>query len=452
MPSIVSFMHFYQPADPQSCYYCVKISEIEAEEYPIREGIFTVEHVVFRCSWHSQFECSKCGKFHHFSWLFWCPTEERLICGSCRKPSMKPIKFWDKTYAYEFFCEKCNEVHYDLFYSEFRGTHPWQSEHYKLNSIVTIPENWMPLWKPYNPRMGENIAIEDALSLSNNVEEIRRRLGDLEFHSSLTPQNEVDHQDIQKKWEEDSVNWIENYEKSGELDEGDISRQLIIDPAFWKILDNVQGLKVLDAGCGNGYFARKLAKKGAKVYGVDFSDNFIEYCKVREAKEQLGAKFLQTSLTDLSFFENEFFDLIISNVVLVDVQDYQKAFFELNRILKQDGRFIWSNLHPAFGRLGSYLLRLPLDTSRNEERRYNLVDRYFDSGGTLVSWENFQPLWQFHRTFSEYSHALKEAGFTIREIIEPKPDLGLIKENPRALAFNADRFPYFIIFDCIKID
>ncbi len=445
-------MHFYQPADPQPCHYCVKIEDVEETDYPIREGLYTVEHMIFRCSWHAQFQCSKCGKFHHFSWLYWCPKSHELICGSCNKPSLKPLKFWDRTFAYEFFCEECGENHFDLLYTEFQGLHPWQTEDFLIEPIVSLEECWEPLWKPSKVREGEEISIEESLLKENSVEAIRRKFNDLNFHSKLTPENEIEFQETQKKWEEDSINWIENYEKTGDLDEGDLSRQLIIDPVFWKTLDNVKGKKVLDAGCGNGYFTRKLAKKGAKVHGVDFSHKFIEYCTKREEKKQLGCKYLQASLTDLTFFENESFDLIISNIVMVDVQDYQKAFFELNRILKKNGRFVWSNLHPVFGRLGAMLYRLPLDTARNDDRPFYLVDRYFDSGGTLISWGNFKPLWQFHRTLSEYSHALKEAGFAIREIIEPKPDLELIKENPRTLAFSSSRFPFFIIFDCIKLE
>ena len=185
---------------------------------------------------------------------------------------------------------------------------------------------------------------------------------------------------------------------------------------------------------------------------MDFSERFVEYCNKREKEEQLGCKYFQTSLTDLNMFENDFFDLIISNIVLVDVQDYQKAFLEINRVLKKDGRFIWSNSHPTFGRVSAMDLRLPFDTSRNEEKLYKVIDRYFDSGGTLVSWGKVQPIWQFDRTLSEYSHALKEAGFAIREIIEPKPDLELIRQNPRYLAYDADRYPHFIIYDCIKLE
>jgi hypothetical protein len=67
-----------------------------------------------------------------------------------------------------------------------------------------------------------------------------------------------------------------------------------------------------------------------------------------------------------------------------------------------------------------------------------------------MSWGNIKPIWQFHRTLQEYTQALSKTGFVIREIIEPKPSIEDIQQNPRSLAFDADRIPFFIIFDCIK--
>ena len=152
----------------------------------------------------------------------------------------------------------------------------------------------------------------------------------------------------------------------------------------------------------------------------------------------------------MPFIESNTFDIVVSNIVMVDVQDYQKAFEEINRVLKSKGRFIWSNLHPTFGSFNQYFYRLPFDTSRNEERLFLMVDRYFDSGAVLTSWGNIKPIWQFHRTLQEYTQALNKAGFLIREIIEPRPSLETIRNNPRSVAFDADRIPFFIIFDCVK--
>jgi ubiquinone/menaquinone biosynthesis C-methylase UbiE len=149
--------------------------------------------------------------------------------------------------------------------------------------------------------------------------------------------------------------------------------------------------------------------------------------------------------------DNNKFDLIISNIVFIDVLNYKEAFKELARLLKPSGRFIWSNLHPVFARISNIFHRIPYDTPRNEERLYVMIDRYFDTGGTLISWGTMEPIWQFDRTLSEYTTALKQAGFVIQEIIEPKPSNDIIKMHPRHLAFDSDRIPFFIIYDCKKI-
>jgi SAM-dependent methyltransferase len=212
----------------------------------------------------------------------------------------------------------------------------------------------------------------------------------------------------------------------------------------------VNGLTVLDAGCGNGYLSRKLAKRGANVIGIDHSNTLITYCRAREKENPLNCMFHTASLDDLQMLDNGSVDLIVSNIVFVDVLLYKQTFKELSRVLKVNGRLIWSNTHPVFGRVPNIFYRLPYDTRRNEDRLYVLIDRYFDSGGTLLSWGDMKPIWQFDRTLSEYSRALKDCGFVISEIIEPKPDNTKIKRFPE-LAYEVDRFPFFIIFDCLKM-
>ncbi|MHA1302289.1 MAG: class I SAM-dependent methyltransferase [Candidatus Heimdallarchaeaceae archaeon] len=452
----------------KNCYYCERIAK-EENDYPSRLGIFSVEGIVHRCAWHAQFKCSECGRFHHFSWLYWCPETNKLVCGNCNKPTLTPVKFWDRTYSYTFYCKDCNKTHYDLLYSEYCGLHPWQqsveiqfenlaNRSKKIGQVSSIVNNarpWHPIWKPTNIRQGESISLKKALSLPNNALQYRKAknkiVGGTKIYSGPIPEEEIMYEDSKLRWEENSAIWINHYELSTEKDEGDINRQLIIDPALLKQLGDVKGLKILDAGCGNGYFSRKLARRGAEVVGVDYSKTFIEHCINVESQTLLGCKFYQSSLTDLSFLNSNSFDIVISNVVFVDVLNYKQAFKEINRVLKsQTGRFIWSNLHPVFGRIGNVTYKLPFDTKRNEEQLYVLTDRYFDTGGYLISWGDFNPLWQIERTLEEYSKALYEAGFVIKEIIEPKPNLDLIQANPRRLAFDADRFPIFIIYDCLK--
>ncbi|MGY5876160.1 MAG: class I SAM-dependent methyltransferase [Candidatus Thorarchaeota archaeon] len=447
-------MRFYKPADSQPCYYCERIEAVEREQgYPIRDGVYTFEKYVFRCAWHSRFTCSRCKKQHHFSWFYWCPTNEELVCGACTKPTMKPVAFWDRTYAYEFYCDVCGEHHFDLLYAEFQGTHPWQLGYRKLISNIESDEPWKPLWSPTKERDGEDIELSEALKLPNRVVELRDdlSLAEGDRHNILryaVPESEIDFSETQESWENNSEEWID----AAKIEmTGDPNRQFVIDPALWSLLGDVSGLSVLDAGCGNGYLTRLLAKKGARVTGVDFSRLFIDYCTKVEAEMKLGCRFLQASLTNLEVLESESFDIVVSNIVMVDVLDYKAAFKEISRVLKDDGRFIWSNVHPVFGRgwSGSGDISFPRDSQRPESRYLKMVDRYFDSGGELSTWFT-SPTWQFIRTLEEYSKALKEVGFVISEIQEPRPTPEVIQQNPRSLAFDADRWTHFIIFECLK--
>ncbi|TFG28792.1 methyltransferase domain-containing protein, partial [Candidatus Thorarchaeota archaeon] len=184
--------------------------------------------------------------------------------------------------------------------------------------------------------------------------------------------------------------------------------------------------------------------------GVDYSKTFIEYCKKIEGNMKQGCRFFELSLTDMNDLESKSFDLVVSNVVMVDVLDYKAAFKEIARVMKDDGRFIWSNIHPVFGSAANAVdIKIPNDSKRNESRYLKMIDRYFDSGGELIEWMT-SPTWQIRRTLEEYSKALKEAGFVISEIIEPQPTMEDIQQNPGWLAFDADRWTHFIIFECLK--
>ncbi|MFW9921129.1 MAG: class I SAM-dependent methyltransferase [Candidatus Thorarchaeota archaeon] len=286
------------------------------------------------------------------------------------------------------------------------------------------------------------------MRLENRVFALRKELSVYEPVAAIVPENDMNESETEEAWERFSEEWLTRLD-SDSPDEGDMNRRYVIDPALMKLIGDVSGHRILDAGCGNGYLSRKLARLGATVTGVDFTSPFIDYCKRRESENPLGCTFIQASLDDLSFFDEKMFDLVVSNIVMVDVVNFKQAFREICRVLTDDGRFIWSNTHPVFGRSGSFDVRLPSDTARPEERYLKLVDRYFDSGGILFDWDGHN-LWQIDRTLEEYSKALKQAGLVISEIIEPRPSNEAIQENPRYFAFDGDRWTHFIIFECMK--
>ena len=53
--------------------------------------------------------------------------------------------------------------------------------------------------------------------------------------------------------------------------------------------------KIVDFGCGPGLYAARLAKHGANVTGIDFSERSIKYAEEVAAREQLNIRFVITT-------------------------------------------------------------------------------------------------------------------------------------------------------------
>ena len=101
-------------------------------------------------------------------------------------------------------------------------------------------------------------------------------------------------------------------------DEGDISP--LIASCLFKYIGDVHGLTVLDAGCGEGYIARILAGRGAKVTGIDVSPRLVEIARSKEPKGIIDYQVYDLSKPFPEYEDH--FDLAVCNLVLNDVLDY----------------------------------------------------------------------------------------------------------------------------------
>jgi ubiquinone/menaquinone biosynthesis C-methylase UbiE len=100
--------------------------------------------------------------------------------------------------------------------------------------------------------------------------------------------------------------------------------------------------RLLDAGCGTGYVARQLVKRGWDVTCCDLSERMLECARERMAAEGLEAAFLRCSVLDMGAFEDGFFDAVMMLGVLpyINVVDEVRAYREAHRVLKGGGVFI----------------------------------------------------------------------------------------------------------------
>ena len=97
-----------------------------------------------------------------------------------------------------------------------------------------------------------------------------------------------------------------------------------------------KGMKVLDAGCGDGVLSLMMAEKGALVTGVDLSVPNIDVCKKRAKDKELenAVSFLIGDAEKLPFPDNSF-DLVVSSHVLEHLPDFDQGFKEIMRVTKK---------------------------------------------------------------------------------------------------------------------
>jgi len=97
-------------------------------------------------------------------------------------------------------------------------------------------------------------------------------------------------------------------------------------------------LNILEVGCGAGNNLEFLAKKGHNVYGIDASENVIEYTKKKFENKNITGNFTIGEFTDLPY-ENDFFDLIINRAAIchTDLDSANIALKECHRVIKHTG-------------------------------------------------------------------------------------------------------------------
>ena len=245
-------------------------------------------------------------------------------------------------------------------------------------------------------------------------------------------------------WDSNAEAWAERV-RTGT----DHNRVHVLDRATLDLLGEVDGKRVLDLGCGEGRFCRILTERGASLTGVDLSSRMIELAREMEAKKPQGVTYRVADAAELSFLPDASFDIVLAYLSLFDVPDYESAIREAARVLVPSGRFVFSISHPCFTMPGAgWETRYP-NSFRDEDRLYHKVDDYLPARSYEVKiWPTFNPIVNHHRPLSEYAHALKGAGFVIRDIVEPTPDAKLVEQLDFWRGYF--RIAVFIMFECVK--
>lgn len=201
-------------------------------------------------------------------------------------------------------------------------------------------------------------------------------------------------------------------------------------PALQAMLPPLGGKRVLDLGCGYGWFCRVAREQGAaEVLGIDLSARML--ARAAELTRDEGIRYRQGDLDGLEL-PAESFDLVYSSLALHYLPELAPLFETVYHSLAAGGSLVFSVEHPIFTcpQPQGWLVD-------GEGRRSWPVNGYQAEGKRVSNWLA-EGVIKYHRTLGTQLNALIAAGFAIRHVEEWGPTAEQIAANP-ALAEEAER-------------
>ena len=192
-------------------------------------------------------------------------------------------------------------------------------------------------------------------------------------------------------------------------------RMYYIMPYTLEKLGEIKGKYILDLGCGEGGYSRALARKGAVITSADCSKVMIDYAEKKATEEGLTIRHIVVNANQLNNIPDNYFDIVLCSMMLMDVEDMDGTLQEIHRILKPKGTVFISILHPCFKGKETKWIK---DSGSIEV----LVSDYHNPREWVGEIKGMSaPILYRHRTLSDYVKSFVKNGFRIIDMNEPIP-------------------------------
>lgn len=182
-------------------------------------------------------------------------------------------------------------------------------------------------------------------------------------------------------------------------------------PFVFQACGELNSRSVLDLGCGEGYCARELKRRGAGDYlGIDLSSQMIEAAQAQEAKDNYGIEYRSCNVAE--FIPEKQFDLCIAVFLFnyLRIAEMQQVFSMAYDALEPEGEFIFSVPHPSFPFVRQEQ-SAPFYFASEGKNYFTSVDEQLEG---LIWKRNGEalPVQCVHKKFSDYFESLRLAGFS----------------------------------------
>ena len=217
-------------------------------------------------------------------------------------------------------------------------------------------------------------------------------------------------------------------------DEGNSFHRRLIEPSVLRLLKLQPGERALDACCGNGVMARRLAKEGALVTAFDFSQELVRLAQARPSGSSIDYHVIDaTDEAAMLGLGAGRFDAVVCTMALMDMPTLKPLFNAASRLLAAGGRFVYATAHPAFNSNN------PIFVHEKEDRGGAVYDHYAVKlrayldvppvkGGGAPDEPN--PHYYYHRPLHQLLGDAFEAGFALDALLEPAFSLDDAEASP----------------------
>jgi SAM-dependent methyltransferase len=186
-------------------------------------------------------------------------------------------------------------------------------------------------------------------------------------------------------------------------------------PATLSLFKEIKGKKILDIGCAGGWYTKYLLDNGADVIATDVNKNMVEITKKRIKNK---CDVIQADINNgFDFIKDSFLDIVLASLILHYIKNIEKAFIEINRILKTNGEIIISTHHP---------LMEFINFKRENYMALELLEDEWNMGKEKIKVQYYR------RPLSKILQPLIDSGFYIEKILEPKPQEIFKEKLPEA--------------------
>lgn len=207
-------------------------------------------------------------------------------------------------------------------------------------------------------------------------------------------------------------------------------------PTIQTLLPDLQGKRIVDLGCGYGWFCRYARDNGAaEVTGLDVSSKML--AKAQEMTQGEGIIYRVEDLEHLNL-PAQSVDLVYSSLALHYLQDIHSLFSMVFQALVPGGKLVFSAEHPVY--------TAPLQQGWIEDQTGQKswpVNHYQQEGERISNWFA-DGVKKQHRKLASWINVLIACGFVIEQLEEWGPSAGQIALNP-ALNEETERPMVFLL-------